>query len=94
MSEKLTPLNPEWDEFIDRLMLHIAIRENPEHHDYYHTDCDGSFRISRNIIENRFSEMDIESTIDYFKKNGWYCDCDVFDGCPLGLGKSKLERIE
>lgn len=84
----LIPTNPDWDEYIERLIIHARIRENPEHPDYYISDCDGSFRVTRNILTNRFPEMNIKKTLEYLRKMEWYCDCDVFFGCPNGLGKS------
>jgi hypothetical protein len=89
----LTPDNDEWGEFINRMILHLDIRENPEDKDYYFTDCDGTFKMSRNLLKNRFYEFDEEATIQFFqKKLNCYCDCDVFDKHPLSTKERKESK--
>jgi len=92
--EKIKILTPdddkEWRDFIDRMMLHLHIRNNPEDDDYFITDCDGTFRMSRNLLKNRFFEFDEEATISFFqKKLKCYCDCDVFDKHPMSTEEHK-----
>ena len=88
----LTPDNDvEWRDFIDRMMLHLHIRDVPGDEDYFMTDCDGTFKMSRNILKNRFFDFDEESTIEFFqKKLQCYCDCEVFEKHPM----STLEKKE
>jgi hypothetical protein len=81
----LTPLKPEWDMFTSELCHHLNFPD-PDSGLHY-SSCDGSFKISRNIIENRFPKFDLEATINYFKKSEWYCDCEVFCENPVYLGK-------
>lgn len=82
----LTPTDPRWDDFTDRLIRHLHLEENSEHEGYFWDDCDGSFRLCRNIIQDRFPEVDVEATLNYFRQMEWFCDCDVFTNCPFGLG--------
>lgn len=91
----LTPDDENWEEFTNRLTIHLNIRENPEVKDCYISDCDGSFKITRNILENRFREMyDVEWTIMHLITMGYYCDCDVFDGCKDNWGRKKDEASQ
>jgi hypothetical protein len=81
----LTPLKPEWKKFTIELTSHLHVIECKE--DYVDTCCDGSFKICRNILENRYPQFDMELKISYFKQNHWFCDCYVFHESPLYLGE-------
>lgn len=87
----LTPLKPEWKEFTNQITLHLNII-NSDDGEYFNTCCDGSFKIARNLLENRFPEFDLEATITYFKKSQWFCDCDLFSESPLYLGEPIEEQ--
>lgn len=89
----LTPLKSEWEEFTRQIVIHLNIVDTPDE-EYYHTCCDGSFKLTRNIIETRFPEFDIEATIAYFKKSEWFCDCDIFSESPIYLGESIVKQGE
>jgi hypothetical protein len=85
-----TPLDPRWDDFTSSLCFHLNI------HDGYDGEpvstCDGSFRLSRNILENRYPDVDVEKTLEYFKTMDSFCDCEVFFECPCGLGIDQQEH--
>jgi hypothetical protein len=86
LDDVLTPLKPEWKKFTNELVFHLHIVDCGD--DSWNSSCDATFRISRNIIENRFPQFNVEKTIDYFKKSQWFCDCDVFSESPMYLGES------
>jgi hypothetical protein len=93
----LTPMDERWDEFMSSLMSHLNIQEEYDNYDemvHFSTGCDASFRITRNVLKNRFSGYDCEATIGYFQKNEWYCDCETFLNSPCGLGQSKVELAQ
>ena len=89
-SKVFTPLDPRWDDFTSALCYHLNI------HDGYDgapiSNCDGSFKYSRNLLENRYPEVDIEKTIEYFKTMECFCDCEVFFEQPCGLGVDQQEH--
>jgi len=89
----LTPMNPKWERFEREVTHHLGIYECQD--DTLNTRCDGSFKIARNIITNRFPEIDLEATIAYFKKSEWFCDCELFFSAPVYLGKggSGVEQV-
>ena len=84
-----TPLDPRWDEFSDSLYFHLNIHNGFD--GLPASNCDGSFRYARNILENRYPEINIEKTLEYFKTMDCFCDCDIFFECPCGLGVDQEE---
>ena len=92
MNVLLTPRDPRWDRFIGSIYHHIRIRDDYDDPDLWMSDCDGSFRVTRNIIENRFPELDVEATLDYFRKMDWCCDCELFAGCPNGMNSAEIDK--
>jgi hypothetical protein len=87
----LTPLKSEWEKFTSELIFHLHITDEGD--DTWNSNCDASFKLCRNIISSRYPEFDLEATIEYFRKSGWFCDCEVFCESPSYLGKSKVEVI-
>lgn len=87
----LTPDNDvEWRDFINSMILHLNIHGNPDDEDYFLTDCDGTFRMSRNILKNRFFKFDEDLTIRHFQnKLKCYCDCEVFEKYPMSTEEKK-----
>lgn len=88
----LTPLKPEWQSFTTELVQHLRIYDCDD--GCWNSHCDGSFKITRNLLENRFPDFDIDATIEYFKKSHWFCDCGVFCESPMYLGNPEpLEEL-
>ena len=83
-----TPLDSRWDEFTDALCFHLNIHDDDDHAT---SNCDGSFKFTRNLLANRYPEVDIEKTIEYFRTALCYCDCDIFFEWPCGLGAQQKE---
>ena len=83
----LTPLDPRWEPFVISLFRHLCPRTAWDgDEEIPMSDCDGSFRIARNILTEQFPEMDVSENLNYFRANRWFCDCTVMHGCPVGLG--------
>jgi hypothetical protein len=61
MKEVLIISHPRWEEFYNKLDSHGM--------------CDGTLTASRSILKSM--EMDVENTLEYFKENGGFCDCEV-----------------
>jgi len=87
----LTPLKPEWVIFTNELTHHLHIYDCGDN--CWNSSCDGSFRITRNLLKNRFPEFDVEETIEYFKMSQWFCDCGVFGESPMYLGLPLKEEV-
>ena len=65
MQDILTTDHILWDEFANQM------REREE--------CDGTTKYARSILE-RMAEtapIDIESTLNWLKNKGGYCDCEI-----------------
>ena len=92
-SKIFTPLDPRWDEFASSLCYHLNIQECHGCGDVK-TNCDGSFRLARNIIESDYPEINIQKTLDYFKTMECFCDCELFFECPCGLGTAPREGMK
>jgi len=87
----LTPLKPEWQKFTSELMQHLRMYDCGD--DCWNSHCDGTFKLCRNIITSRYPHIDVEATIDYFRKNEWYCDCGVFNESPSYLGERTIGEL-
>lgn len=81
----LTALKPEWEKFTSELTFHLHIVDCGD--DQWNSSCDTSLKLCRNIITSRFPQFDVEATLDYFRKNEWLCDCEVFAESPSYLGE-------
>ena len=91
----LTPLDPDWDILTDSLAIHLHSRDHPFEENVVIDECDASFSLTRNILTSHFPEdVDIEASIAYFRKNGWYCDCELYHEVPYGLSTSKYRQME
>ena len=88
-----TPLDTRWDEFTTSLCFHLAIREC-EDCGAPITNCDGSFQLTRNILESRYPEINIQKTLDYFRTMNCFCDCEIFFEQPCGLGCAPIEGLK
>jgi len=91
-SKILTPLDPRWDEFAASLMFHLNIGECGDCGQPISL-CDGSFRLTKNIIASHFPEVNIADTLDYFRQMNCFCDCEIFLECPCGLGTAPREGM-
>ena len=54
--------NPKYNEFMVKLSHEIKV-------------CDHSFKHAEKILEE--FGVDIQSSINFFKENGGYCDCEI-----------------
>ena len=88
-----TPLDPRWDEFTDSLCFHLSIRECEDCGGPV-TNCDGSFKLTYNIIESHYPEINIQKTLDYFRTMNCFCDCEIFFEQPCGLGCAPREGLK
>lgn len=87
--EVLTPMKKEWEAFQLQLYTHLRIHEEPMwdmDEPTILTECDSTFRITRNVLTAHFDMYDLEGTIAYFKKSGWNCDCQLYSDAPGYLG--------
>jgi hypothetical protein len=92
MTKKLfTPMDKRWDDFVSALIAHLNVRDHPDYEYGFMSDCDGSYRISKNLLAGRYSDVNVTSTISYFQMSGWMCDCEVFSCSPSGLAIPKEE---
>ena len=74
----ITINHPQWDEFADRL-------HGPEGCDFREDDsgspswrCLGGHSLAEGILRDMgASDDDLAATIEYFKRNGGYCDCEI-----------------
>lgn len=73
----MRPEHAKWHKFLKRL-------EGPEGCNFTETEkgitwrCQGGRDKSlATAIMRRFPDVDLERSIDYFEKNGGYCDCEI-----------------
>jgi len=71
--ELLTGTHSRWPEFVMTLSRGLNLREENGKEKW---DCDGDLSKSTKIMES-MGDIDIPATIDYLKKNGVPCDCEV-----------------
>jgi hypothetical protein len=81
MAEIMTPDNPRWEEFAEKL-------EGPEGCDFKEKEagnpdsitwrCDNTRDkpLARAILE-KMGSIDIEATFKFFDENGGHCDCEI-----------------
>lgn len=90
VKKKARPMGPmtteheKWDEFIDQLYgadgcnFHLA-DPNDSASTTWTCDSTGTFVISRRLLtEMGLTPTEIGESIEYFGRNGGYCDCEVF----------------
>jgi len=89
----LTPMCPEWEEFQSTMHAHLNFQDAwLDDESTYSNSCDSTYRITRNVLNAHFPEFDVKATLNYFKKSGWRCDCQVYLESPEYLGKTKVEK--
>lgn len=80
--EIMTPDNPRWKEFMERLEgpEGCNFRESEENPGSITWDCNGTDErsLARSILE-KMGGFDIEASMNYFKENGGSCDCEIFN---------------
>lgn len=89
----LTPMCLEWDEFQIELGAHLCWQDVTNMgEERIICTCDATYRLTRNLLQSHFFNYDVEETLEYFKKSGWYCDCKAYLDSPNYLGMNQVER--
>ena len=76
----LTPQNPRWGEFVDRLSAALYVDDES-------WQCDGDESNNRTTPEQvhrhakgvmaTMGGIDTAASLDFFKAHGGYCDCEI-----------------
>lgn len=72
----LTPVDPRWQEFTDRLDGDEGCKFYFDELDEICWTCHHDLRFSRKILST-YDDVDVEATLEYFRQNGGCCDCEV-----------------
>lgn len=72
----MTPANPLWDEFINRMVgdegCNFRIREEDGENIW---NCHGDHKFATAILEDM--GMNVPLSLAYFERNGGHCDCEI-----------------
>jgi hypothetical protein len=76
--ELMTPENPRWPEFADRLIDALYIDDE-------HWRCDGDHTMAKpgfvhrhaRLVMCEMGNIDIESSLAFFREHGGHCDCEI-----------------
>ena len=67
--------HPEWDIFAD-CMMDLESCERIKVASKRELFCDDTHRLTRMVLRS-FPNVDVEGSIELFKKHGGFCDCEV-----------------
>lgn len=72
----MTVAHEKWDEFCKRLMgpQALDVRQNADGETIW--SCRNDFRHTKAILA-KIGNIDIESSVAYFREHSCYCDCEV-----------------
>mgnify|MGYP007083446852 CR=1 FL=1 len=84
----LTPRDSVWEKFQGTMHAHLNLRDATlAGEETVIGDCKCNYDITRAVLASHYPEYDIEATIEYFQKNEWLCDCEVYLDSPNCLDK-------
>jgi hypothetical protein len=83
MTTLMTPENPRWPEFADRLIDALYIDDE-------HWRCDGDHIMAEPGFVHRHARLasgngniDIEGSLAFFREHGGHCDCEFNIDAPV-----------
>jgi hypothetical protein len=92
MTTLMTPANPRWSEFAERLEYALYIDDE-------HWRCDGDgdpvfvHRFAKQVM-TEMGNIDIEGSLAFFHERGGHCDCEILfniDPSDRGDGDGGIE---
>lgn len=90
----LSITHPRWDEFYARLTGPQGCNFRQDDEGQWHWDCSGGTDVSRaRAILATMDGIDVAATVDYFGRNGGYCDCEIAFNLPQHSNQYELEVI-
>jgi hypothetical protein len=72
----MTKEHPRWNEFCEMLIAKDGCNFTLEDDGEYSWTCDNTFKFTKIILEY-MEDFNINESIEYFKENGAYCDCEI-----------------
>ena len=78
MKNFIVPGHVWWNEFVERLEGPEGCWVRTNDDGAFTCDCDGNLERSARILrEMGCREAELSVTLEYFKRHGGYCDCEV-----------------
>lgn len=78
--QAMTPTNPRWEEFIERLEGIEGCSFHRDSNEEIHWTCSGDLDrgLSTNLLKRMgLNDEAITESLAFFKTHGGYCDCEV-----------------
>ena len=79
----LTKRKQDWGKFVELLEAKVNFRK--DYKGVTEWNCKNDFTFTEKILKEKFPKYNLLETLDYFEKNGGYCDCEILLNIEEGI---------
>jgi hypothetical protein len=84
----MSPAHPDWVAFWGVLSSRLTVRDEGGKPSW---SCQHDYRHARAVLADEWPKLDVEATLEFFREEGGYCDCEILLNVSDALWEEEVD---